>query len=223
MAGRIKGSDFRSRAGHPGQDRRHLPGREFKVSRAPGGQQLRLLQSQRSSAGPRACSALLASRSIPAPGRTCAPAPLAPARPLRSRPPPNGRAREPARRAVCSPDRFPKAKGKNRSARPRLPSGALPATNTNFPKPLPAPGNGGGAGATRLKGRWRRRPPSPTRGASTPRETFLRPLKVGLGKPCLEIPRFSPVPGHPASHHSGVTHACLLVPQTAPRTFTLSC
>lgn len=81
---------------------------------------------------------------------------------LPSRPPPAARPRSRPRRSQgAAPTASRKQKGRVvASARPRLPPGALPATNTNFPKPLPAPGNGGGAGATRLKGRRCPSPPS---------------------------------------------------------------
>lgn len=82
---------------------------------------------------------------------------------LLSRPPPAAGPRSRPRRSQGAAARTASRKQKGRalaSARPRLPPGATPATNTNFPKPLPAPGNGGGAGATRLKGRRRPSPPS---------------------------------------------------------------
>lgn len=158
----------------------------------------------------------------------------APLVPLRSRPPlpasssrpgTGSRAPGPPRRAeLAAPTASRKQEGRTAApARPRLPSGALPATNTNFPKPLPAPGNGGSAGTTRLKGRRRRSPPSsPHLGAPAPPQTFLRPLKVGLGKTRLEIPsieRHSEPPRVPAlwSPHVG-----LRVPQLTPRTVTHS-
>lgn len=87
-------------------------------------------------------------------------APLAPSRLLPSLLQPAGPGSRPRRSECAAPTASRKQKGRTAApARPRLPSGALPATNTNFPKPLPAPGNGGSAGATRLKARRRRSPP----------------------------------------------------------------
>ena len=149
---------------------------------------------------------------------------------LRSLSHPKSRAPGPPRRAeLAAPTASRKREGRTAApARPRLPSGALPATNTNFPKPLPAPGNGGSAGTTRLKGRRRRSPPSsPPLGAPAPPQTFLRPLKVGLGKTRLEIPlheRHSEPPRPttlesprgPPGPSANSSHGHPLVPNEAP-------
>ncbi|KAK2495967.1 hypothetical protein MC885_010400, partial [Smutsia gigantea] len=87
---------------------------------------LRLLQSPRSAAW--AARLLRSPREPrnPSAGATCAPAPRPPPRRPPRPPPPAGRAPGPGHRShppslVCSPDRFPKANGKNRSVRPPAP------------------------------------------------------------------------------------------------------
>lgn len=134
------------------------------------------------SAGPRACSALPAGRASPAPARTCAPGsarPSASSPPaLRQSPGPGAGPADP-RAQPRPPPESKKEEPWRPPARASHPALCQQQTQT-FPSPSPLQVTEEVAGATRLKGRRRPSPPQPSPRVPTPRETFLRPLKVGL-------------------------------------------
>lgn len=147
--------------------------------------------------GPRACSALLASREIPALGRTRAPRSAPPARlppPAARLPPPAGRAPGAGRRsrpAEPSAQSRPLPESKREEpqrppARASHPALCQQQTQT-FPSPSPLQVTEA-APSHPLKGEEASEPTPLSPRAPAPRQTFLRPLKVGLGRTRLETP-----------------------------------
>lgn len=135
------------------------------------------------SAGPRACSALPAGRTSPAPARTCAPGSSRPSAssssPALHQPPgPGASLADPRAQQPGPPPESKREEPWRPPARASHPALCQQQTQT-FPSPSPlqvteeAPGHP-------LKGEEMPEPTQPSPRAPTPRETFLRPLKVGL-------------------------------------------